>query len=165
MKGKTSVLFNFFGYEFLIHKLSMYRFDDEREMTTFARGYYLYLLFQHEQKDDTGEVRRCRGTTLRTQFSMINKWFKLTQLIDIERIMPQILDRLREFEQDQPSVSKALTFKAEDIVAILALEDSADILLWKSYMVVAKAMAGRGIEVYKLEKKDVRMKTKFHFFI
>ena len=143
----------------------MYRYNDERESTSFARGYYLYLLYQHDQKDDTGEVRRYRGTTLRTQFSMIKKWLKLTQLIDIERIMPQILDRLREFEQDQPSVSKALTFKGEDIVAILALEDSADILLWKSYMVVAKAMAGRGIEVYKLEKKDVRMKTKFHFFI
>ena len=143
----------------------MYRFDDQRETTTFARGYYLYLLFQHEQHDDTGDVRRYRGTTLRTQFSMIKKWFKLTQLVDIERLMPQILDRLREFEQDQPSVSKALTFKAQDIVAILALEDSADTLLWKSYMVLAKAMAGRGIEVYKLEKKDVRRKTKFHFLI
>ena len=95
---------------------------------------------------------------------MIKKWFKLTQLVDIERIMPQILDRLREFEQDEPSVSKALTFKAQDIVAILALEDSADIPLWKSYMVLAKGMAGRGIKVYKLEKKDVRRKTKFDFF-
>ena len=49
--------------------------------------------------DDTGEVRRFRGTSPRTQFSMIKKWFRLTQLMDVERVMPQILDRLREFEQ------------------------------------------------------------------
>ena len=68
-------------------------------------GYYLYLVFQHDQHDDTGEVRRYRGTTLRTQFSMIKKWFRLTQLIDIERVMPQSLDRLREYEQDQRASS------------------------------------------------------------
>ena len=64
---------------------------------------------QHESRAPDGS-RRFRGTTLRTQFSMIKKWFTLVPKQDVEKLMPQFDDRLREYEQDQPAVTKALTF-------------------------------------------------------
>ena len=46
---------------------------------------------------------------------MIKKYFKLVHLIDLEGGMPQILDRLKEYEEAQPSVVKARTFSTKDL--------------------------------------------------
>ena len=49
---------------------------------------------------------------------MIKKYFTLIFHLDIQKEMPQILDRLREYEQSQPTVTKALTFTSENIGAV-----------------------------------------------
>ena len=46
---------------------------------------------------------------------MIKKYFKLVHLIDLEGGMQQILDRLKEYEEAQPSVVKARAFSTKDL--------------------------------------------------
>ena len=52
-------------------------------------------------KNEDGRCKHSR-TSLRSNFSMIKKYFKLVHLIDLEGGMPQILDRLKEYEEAQP---------------------------------------------------------------
>ena len=49
-------------------------------------------------------AKKFRGTTLRSNYSMIKKYFTLIHKIDLDAIMPQIADRLREYEQEQPAI-------------------------------------------------------------
>ena len=99
--------------------------------------------------------KKFRGTTLRSNYSMIKKYFTLIHKIDLDAIMPQIADRLREYEQEQPAIIQADTFTAEDIIKIIQLPDTPETVIYKFYMVIAKAMAGRGAEMFALEKKNV----------
>ena len=130
------------------------RYGNSWEVTSLEAGYYAYLMFQHSLKNDDGSPKHA-GTTLRSKFSMIKKYFSLIHHVDLLDTMPQISDRLKEYEKQQNSVIKACTFSVQELVLMMNLPDTPELLVFKAYFVIAKAMAARGCEVHSLEKSDV----------
>ena len=95
----------------------------------------IYLTFQHGLKNDDGPPKHA-GTTLRSKFSMIKKCFTLIHHIDLQGQIPQISDRLKEYEKQQASVIKACTFSVEELVAMMNLPDTPELMVYKAYMVL-----------------------------
>ena len=96
----------------------------------------IHLTSQHGLKNDD-EPPKHAGTTLRSKFSMIKNCFTLIHHIYLQDQMPQISDRLKEYEKQQASVIKACTFSVEEIIAIMSLPDTPELMVFKAYMVIA----------------------------
>ena len=117
--------------------------------------YYEWIVMMNNQKNDEGR-KRYSGTTLRGYHSMLKKYFKVIWLTNIEKLVPEVLDRLREYESVQPCVKKAEIFSKDDINDMLNFADTPDFVVMKSFMIIGKAMAGRSIEIHGLKRDQVR---------
>ena len=66
----------------------------------------------------------------------IPEYFKLIWHINIENLVLEVLDRLREYECIQRTVKKAEVFSKEDVNDMLEIPDTPEYIVMKAYMVV-----------------------------
>lgn len=74
---------------------------------------------------------------------------------DIDKLLPQISDRLRVWEKEQPQTRQAGVFDSEQLVEIMRLPRTAHNLPRQAYAVVSIAAAGRGCEIKNMRKCQV----------
>ena len=107
---------------------------------------YNYFLYKRNLRKDENNQPFYKGTTLRGWFSMFQKLFRLSRNVELKVLIPQLLDRLNEWEHMDEAPLQAATMSVEEVRQVLELPKTAEFLPAVVHMILGINGAQRGCE-------------------
>ena len=149
---KSRVAYNRVVDDFALY-LDEQQFD---ESTLMEKKVALYMDAVYAQLNWKGEIRNV-GTSMRSKFSMLEKFWKFVYLKKLKDLRPDVLDKIGQWEKVQPPVTKAGVFSQPELKTIYKIPRTEWAMLpFVVYAVIAVSFAARGVEIHSFEWTKIR---------